>query len=308
MWTSHRNFLQNHPTPPTPFHSCFWRCCPAGNSGERPGAPARLPLSRADGPPTVGGSPTARRPHPTREVGTELHAGQRTPPPPDVAVPGGRAWPGSSLPSQHRVRWGTRSPGMAFTSRGAAQRRKAAGPGGAWGRSRPREPLKAEFCTGWRLFSAAGSNIGDANCSQICFKQRDRTDLKAPWSPRQWVGGFSGEGSPGRALLHTGTSRLCSQAAAWPSGCLCSCQESRPPCTRAFRQQLDKQTGQRRDAISGCSGHREPEIRVPGNAAPETVSPGCRRHLPQRPHLGVGAMVPPLLRKPRSHHGPSQRP
>ena len=60
--------------------------------------------------------------------------------------------------------------GMAFTSRGTAQRRKATGPGGAWGRSCPREPLKAEFCTGWRLFSAAGGNIGDANGSQICFK------------------------------------------------------------------------------------------------------------------------------------------
>lgn len=38
-------------------------------------------------------------------------------------------------------------PGMAFTSQGTAQRRKATGPGGAWGRSRPCEPLKAEFCT-----------------------------------------------------------------------------------------------------------------------------------------------------------------
>ena len=135
--------------------------------------------------------------------------------------------------------------------------------------------MKAEFCTGWRLFSAAGSNIADANYSQICFKQRDRTDLKAPWSPRQWVGGFSGEGSLGRALLHSSTFSLSSWGQHGPRDvCLLPCsaeegavlrvrqrgpqnvcilpcsamqgavfrdprQGSQPPCVHGFGQQLE---------------------------------------------------------------------
>lgn len=105
--------------------------------------------------------------------------------------------------------------------------------------------------------------------------------------------------------------------AARPTGCLLSSllcyagsralgeapQGYRPPCTHGFRQQLDGQTGRRRSAISGCSGRRESEIRVLGDAASEKFSAGCRCRLLQCPHLGGGALVPPLLRKPWSHHG-----
>lgn len=192
MWTSHRNFLQNHPTPRPLFSLASGDVARPGIQGGSPGAPARLPLSRADGPPTGGGQPHSQTPTPHTGGGDRA---MRRPadalPHPDAA---GLAAP---CPLSTESAGEPAPPGMAFTSQGTAQRRKATAQGGAWGRGRPNEPLKAEICTGWRLFSAAGSNIGDANCSQICFKQRDRTDLKAPWSPRQWVGGFSGEGLRG---------------------------------------------------------------------------------------------------------------
>lgn len=117
--------------------------------------------------------------------------------------------------------------------------------------------MKAEFCTGWRLFSAAGSNIADANYSQICFKQRDRTDLKAPWSPRQWVGGFSGEGSLGRALLHSSTSSLSSWGQHGPRDvCLLPCSAVQGAALQV------RQCGPRDVCVLPCSAEEGAMLRV----------------------------------------------
>lgn len=265
------------PHPSTPFQSCFWGCCPAGNSGGQPRSPSQAPAVPGRWASYWGGQPHSQTPTPHTGGGDRaMRRPADTLPHPDAA---GLAAP---CPLSTESAGEPAPPGMAFTSQGTAQRRKATAQGGAWGRGRPNEPLKAEICTGWRLFSAAGSNIGDANCSQICFKQRDRTDLKAPWSPRQWVGGFSGEGSPGRALLHTSTSSLCSQAAARPGGV------SLLPCSAVqgavLRVRCARSPGRHARVRSGSSWtSRQDGGEMPSQAARATGSlrSGCRVVLPR---------------------------
>lgn len=298
--------------PPAPFQSCFWGHCLAGNSGQQPRSP-RLPLSWADGPPTCGAAPQpdTHTPHGLGDRATCRLSGR----PPAAA--GGWAGQATPCPLSTESAQEPALPGTAFSSQGTDQRRKATGPGGAWGHGRPHEPLKAGFCTGWHLFSAAGSDIGDANCSQICFKQRDRSGLKAPWSPWQWVGGFRGEGS-GCALLHSSTSSLPSQGQRGPRDvCFLPCSAMQGAVLWVRRP---RGTGRPAHMGSGSSWMaRQDGGEVPSQAAQAAGSlrSGCWAMPPLRNSLlGVdaaffnvltwgrgGALVPPLLRKPWSHHG-----
>ena len=89
MWTSHQNFLQNHPTPPTPFQSCFWGCCPAGNSGEQPQSPSQAPAVPGRWASYWRGQPHSQTPTPHMEGG-------------DRAT----RWPADTPPTRHgHPRW-----------------------------------------------------------------------------------------------------------------------------------------------------------------------------------------------------------
>lgn len=108
----------------------------------------------------------------------------------------------------------------------------------------------------------------------------------------------AGSHAPGEAARPTGclrSSLLCHAGSHVPGE---PCQGSQPPCMHGFGQQLDHQTGRRRSAISGCSGRREPVIRVPGDAAPERISAWSRHRLLPCPHLGAGLWFLRFLRSP----------